>query len=149
MPWACRALASPCPRERLVVMPALVFQYKVLSVLPGSGMGIAVSTPSTQKVSAWQMTPPLPRPHAPATPPPHGPPGHLSEPPWDVVLVWVEAPFSPSTETCCMESRSRKFSLSGHHSYRTDRLVSSRRNGSCIHPRRKGYKSSYRLEPSG
>lgn len=26
-------------------------QYKVLSVLPGSGMGIAVSTPSTQKVS--------------------------------------------------------------------------------------------------
>ncbi|XP_031794396.1 GRAM domain-containing protein 4 [Sarcophilus harrisii] len=26
-----------------------VFQYKVLSVLPGSGMGIAVSTPSTQK----------------------------------------------------------------------------------------------------
>lgn len=30
-------------------------QYKVLSVLPGSGMGIAVSTPSTQKVSAgWE-----------------------------------------------------------------------------------------------
>lgn len=27
----------------------LSFQYKVLSVLPGSGMGIAVSTPSTQK----------------------------------------------------------------------------------------------------
>ena len=26
-------------------------QYKVLSVLPGSGMGIAVTTPSTQKVS--------------------------------------------------------------------------------------------------
>jgi hypothetical protein len=34
---------------------ALVFQYKVLSVLPGSGMGIAVSTPSTQKVSARQV----------------------------------------------------------------------------------------------
>lgn len=34
-------------------------QYKVLSVLPGSGMGIAVSTPSTQKVSTWQMTPTL------------------------------------------------------------------------------------------
>lgn len=31
---------------------AVGFQYKVLSVLPGSGMGIAVSTPSTQKVSA-------------------------------------------------------------------------------------------------
>lgn len=32
-------------------------QYKVLSVLPGSGMGIAVSTPSTQKVSARRVGP--------------------------------------------------------------------------------------------
>lgn len=48
----------PCPWERLVVMAVFAFQYKVLSVLPGSGMGIAVSTPSTQKVSAWQMTSP-------------------------------------------------------------------------------------------
>lgn len=49
---------QPCPWERLVVMAVFAFQYKVLSVLPGSGMGIAVSTPSTQKVSTWQMTSP-------------------------------------------------------------------------------------------
>lgn len=40
----------------------LSFQYKVLSVLPGSGMGIAVSTPSTQKVSTQQVTAPTPTP---------------------------------------------------------------------------------------
>ncbi|EPQ20102.1 GRAM domain-containing protein 4 [Myotis brandtii] len=35
-------------------------KYKVLSVLPGSGMGIAVTTPSTQKVSAGQAGAPGP-----------------------------------------------------------------------------------------
>lgn len=37
--------------------PAVCFQYKVLSVLPGSGMGIAVSTPSTQKVKVLAGAP--------------------------------------------------------------------------------------------
>lgn len=37
--------------------PAACFQYKVLSVLPGSGMGIAVSTPSTQKVKVLAGAP--------------------------------------------------------------------------------------------
>lgn len=67
-------------------MAVFAFQYKVLSVLPGSGMGIAVSTPSTQKVSAWQMT----------SPPSPSVTRDLSEPPWDVVSVWVEVPFSLS-----------------------------------------------------
>lgn len=43
-----------CGSEHLVMSTFLPLQYKVLSVLPGSGMGIAVSTPSTQKVSAGQ-----------------------------------------------------------------------------------------------
>lgn len=45
---------SPVPREACGDRCAVVFQYKVLSVLPGTGMGIAVSTPSTQKVSPGQ-----------------------------------------------------------------------------------------------
>lgn len=109
-------------------MAVFAFQYKVLSVLPGSGMGIAVSTPSTQKVSAWQMT----------SPPSPSVTRDLSEPPWDVVSVWVEAPFSLSVGTCYMESRFRKVSLGRHRSYRIDRLVGPRGNGSCILPRRKG-----------
>lgn len=32
-----------------------------------------------------------------------------------------------------MESRSRKVCLGRHHSYRIDRLVGPRGNGSCIH----------------
>lgn len=54
--WAgapgCGRGAPPCPTGPGDCAP--VFQYKVLSVLPGSGMGIAVSTPSTQKVSVRQ-----------------------------------------------------------------------------------------------
>ncbi|XP_008587941.1 PREDICTED: GRAM domain-containing protein 4-like [Galeopterus variegatus] len=51
MPQACGglAVAALSPREACGDSCAVVFQYKVLSVLPGSGMGIAVSTPSTQK----------------------------------------------------------------------------------------------------
>lgn len=33
----------------------LAFQYKVLSVLPGSGMGISIATPSTQKVQYGEL----------------------------------------------------------------------------------------------
>lgn len=44
--------AALTPGEAPGDAPTVCFQYKVLSVLPGSGMGIAVSTPSTQKVSA-------------------------------------------------------------------------------------------------
>lgn len=44
--------AALTPGEAQGDAPTVCFQYKVLSVLPGSGMGIAVSTPSTQKVSA-------------------------------------------------------------------------------------------------
>uniref|UniRef100_A0A8D1MIN2 GRAM domain containing 4 n=1 Tax=Sus scrofa TaxID=9823 RepID=A0A8D1MIN2_PIG len=52
-------------------------KYKVLSVLPGSGMGIAVSTPSTQKVSAPRGgpehgPPPSPRPVLGQQAPGHG-----------------------------------------------------------------------------
>jgi len=33
-----------------ITLAFLYSQYKVLSVLPGSGMGISIATPSTQKV---------------------------------------------------------------------------------------------------
>lgn len=49
--WGARRVALT-PGEPQGDTPAVCFQYKVLSVLPGSGMGIAVSTPSTQKVKA-------------------------------------------------------------------------------------------------
>lgn len=51
---------GPIPPGKACGDHMLVFQYKVLSVLPGSGMGIAVTTPSTQKVSAGQAGPPGP-----------------------------------------------------------------------------------------
>jgi len=40
-----------CKSLTVTITLALLFsQYKVLSVLPGSGMGISIATPSTQKV---------------------------------------------------------------------------------------------------
>ncbi|XP_015426218.1 PREDICTED: GRAM domain-containing protein 4 [Myotis davidii] len=53
-------VARPRPQGEACGDLLLVFQYKVLSVLPGSGMGIAVTTPSTQKVSAEQAGAPGP-----------------------------------------------------------------------------------------
>lgn len=41
-------------RSRCLHCPS---QYKVLSVLPGSGMGISIATPSTQKVTAQREVP--------------------------------------------------------------------------------------------
>lgn len=51
--WPLNTFCSCSVDMSYLLVCAWSFQYKVLSVLPGSGMGIAVSTPSTQKVSSW------------------------------------------------------------------------------------------------
>jgi hypothetical protein len=37
-----------------IVRRVCLLQYKVLSVLPGSGMGISIATPATQKVQCYR-----------------------------------------------------------------------------------------------